>query len=56
LTFSANNLIYESRRDLFEVAEFDVKGESIDEERNQEGCEAGEEEGCSEEEEVAAAC
>ena len=37
-----------------QVAHFDVKGESIDEERNQEG-EAGEEEGCSEEKEVAIA-
>lgn len=29
-----------------------LKGESIDEERNQESCEAGEEEGRTEEEEV----
>jgi hypothetical protein len=47
LTFHQNNLIYESRCDLYEVARFDVKGESIDEERNQEGCK---EEGRSEEE------
>jgi hypothetical protein len=53
LTFFSNNLIYESRRDPHGVAQFDVKGESIDEERNQEGCEAGEEEGSCEEEEVA---
>jgi len=29
------------------IAQFDVKGESFDEERNQESGEAGEEEGCS---------
>jgi hypothetical protein len=52
LTFRATNLIYESRCDLFEIANFDVKGESIDEERNQESCE---EEGRSEEEREVAA-
>jgi hypothetical protein len=53
LTFGANNLIYKSHCDLFGIANFDVKGESFD--GNQESCEAREEEGCSEEEEVAAA-
>jgi len=52
LTFCLNNLIYESRRDFFGSPNLDVKGESIDEERNQESC-SEEEEGCSEEEEVA---
>ena len=45
LTFCPNNLIYESRCDLFGSPNLDVKGESTDEERNQESC--------SEEEEVA---
>jgi hypothetical protein len=38
---------------LEECADFDVKGESIDEERYEESCQGScEEEGCSEEEEV----
>jgi hypothetical protein len=39
LTFDRKNLIYESHCDLSEIADSDVKGESIDEERHQEGCE-----------------
>jgi hypothetical protein len=38
LTFSPNNFIYESHCD-FRVAKFDVLGESIDEDRNQESSE-----------------
>jgi hypothetical protein len=38
---------------IFEIAKFDVEGESIDEKRNQES--RPEEEGCSEEKEVARA-
>src|SRR5690242_6925401 len=46
----ADDLIYESHCGLTRDRKFDVKGESIDEERNQESCEGpGEEEGRSEE-------
>jgi hypothetical protein len=50
LTFPPNNFIYESHCD-FRIAKFDVLGESIDEERNQEG--RPEEKGSCEEKEVA---
>jgi hypothetical protein len=52
LTFDANHLIKGTQpRSLTSGAKFDVKGESIDEERNEEES-ACEEEGCSEEKEV----
>jgi len=55
LTFDAKNLIKGTQpRSLMSGAKFDVKGESIDEERNQEES-ARQEEGCSEEKEVAGA-
>jgi hypothetical protein len=49
LTFKWTDSIYESRCDFFEDRKFEL-GESIDEERNQEGCR--EKEGCSEKKEV----
>ena len=52
LDFQPKRLIKETQpRSLKSRARFDVKGESIDEERNQEES-AREEEGCSEEKEV----
>jgi hypothetical protein len=52
LTFHANHLIKGTQpRSLTSGANFDVKGESIDEERNEEES-ACEEKGCSEEKEV----
>jgi hypothetical protein len=52
LTFNAKNLIKGTQpRALSSVAKFDVKGESIDEERNQEESTC-KEKGCSEEKEV----
>jgi hypothetical protein len=52
LTFNAKNLIKGTQpRALSGVAKFDVKGESLNEERNQEES-ACEEKGCSEEKEV----
>lgn len=53
LTFNAKNLIKGTQpRSPRSGAKFDVKGESIDEERNEEKG-ACEEKGCSEEKEVA---
>jgi hypothetical protein len=55
LTFIAKNLIKGTQpRSQIEGAKFDVKGELLDEERNQEKG-ACEEEGCSEEKEVVTA-
>jgi hypothetical protein len=52
LTSIAAHLIYESRCDLHEIANFTFRENRPDEERNQEGCEEGRKKGPSQKEEV----